>query len=78
VRKLVAWLRYAWYLVRPSFFRRHAAAWVRDRRGRRAYKTLSENELRAARRSDTAFVFGSGRSLVDVTPEEWERRSGSA
>jgi hypothetical protein len=34
---------------------------------------LSEDELRAVRRGETAFVFGSGRSLVEITPEEWTR-----
>jgi hypothetical protein len=58
---------------RPGHVRRLAAAWLRDRRGRRAYRLLSEDELRAARRSDTAFVFGSGRSLVEITTEEWAR-----
>jgi hypothetical protein len=47
--------------------------WLRDRAGRRAYRLLSTNELRATRRSDTAFVFGSGRSLVDITADEWQR-----
>lgn len=58
---------------RPRHVVRLTAAWLRDRRGRRAYRLLSESELRAARRSDTAFVFGSGRSLVDITPSEWTR-----
>ena len=58
---------------RPRHVARLVAAWLRDRRSRRAYRMLSEDELRAARRSDTAFVFGSGRSLVDITAEEWER-----
>jgi hypothetical protein len=59
--------------LRPRHVLKLAAAWLRDRRGRRAYRTLSEAELRATRRSDTAFVFGSGRSLVEITPDEWER-----
>lgn len=50
-----------------------SAAWARNVAGGRAYRRLSERELRATRRSDTAFVFGSGRSLVDITPEEWQR-----
>jgi hypothetical protein len=48
-------------------------AWLRERHGRRAYHTLSEQELLATRRSDTVFVFGSGRSLVEIGREEWER-----
>jgi hypothetical protein len=46
-------------------------AWVRDRIRRRHYRSVGENELRAARRSDTVFVFGSGYSLNDITPAEW-------
>ncbi len=58
---------------RPRHVARLTGAWLRDRRGRRAYRLLSEDELRATRRSDTAFVFGSGRSLVDISAEEWAR-----
>ena len=39
--------------------------------GRCAYSTLTEVELRARRRSDTVFVFGSGYSLNDITPAGW-------
>lgn len=60
---------------RPGHVARLSAAWLRDRRGRRAYRLLSEDELRATRRSDTAFVFGSGRSLVEISAEEWTRIS---
>src|SRR5207248_1706041 len=58
---------------RPRHVARLTAAWLRDRRGRRDYRLLSEEQLRAARRSDTAFVFGSGRSLVDISTDEWNR-----
>jgi hypothetical protein len=30
-------------------------------------------DLLATRTSDTVFVFGSGRSLLDITPDAWER-----
>jgi len=33
---------------------------------------LGTAELRATRTSETAFVFGSGRSLVEITAEEWD------
>lgn len=33
---------------------------------------LGVDELLATRTSDTAFVFGSGGSLVEITPGEWE------
>lgn len=48
-------------------------SWLGERRGRGAYSVLSEAQLRATRRSETVFVFGSGRSLVDIEPEEWDR-----
>ena len=46
-------------------------AWLRDRLARRSYTTLDEAALRARRRSDTVFVFGSGASLNDITDAEW-------
>jgi hypothetical protein len=45
---------------------------LRDRVNRRAYVGLSEAQACAARRSDTVFVFGSGASLNDIAPSEWE------
>lgn len=48
-----------------------ADAWMRDRINRRRYRLLAESELRAARKSDTVFIFGSGSSLNEITPEEW-------
>lgn len=59
--------------LRPRHLATLVAASARNRRGMRAYRVLSENELRATRRSDTVFVFGSGRSLVEIAPQEWER-----
>lgn len=57
----------------------HAARWnamlvnalARDRLRRRRYRVLSERDVRAARTSDTVFVFGSGYSLNDVPGEDW-------
>lgn len=48
-----------------------ANAWLRDRANRGHYPTLDEAEVRAARKSETVFVFGSGSSLNDLTPAEW-------
>lgn len=48
-----------------------ADAWLRDRLNRCAYRHLGEPELRARRRSDTVFVFGSGSSLNDIGEAEW-------
>jgi len=45
--------------------------WLRFAVNRRAYRFLDERDLRARRRSNTVFVFGSGASLNDVTSEEW-------
>jgi len=59
--------------LRPGILASDGSAYVRDRLARRTYRTLTEEELLATRTSETAFVFGSGRSLLDVLPEEWER-----
>jgi hypothetical protein len=48
-------------------------AYLRDRRGRSSYRPLDEDELRATRRSDTAFVFGSGKSLLEIGEADWAR-----
>lgn len=47
--------------------------WLREPFGRRRYSVLSERELMASRRGDTVFVFGSGPSLLEIAPGEWER-----
>ena len=46
-------------------------AWRKERRNRGAYQVLNEAETRAARKSDTVFIFGSGYSLNDISPDEW-------
>lgn len=65
--------------------REHGLAWtarwnalfidaaVRERLHRHRYQVLSEADLIGSRRSDTVFVFGSGYSLNDITPGEWDR-----
>jgi hypothetical protein len=58
--------------LKPGPFLRHAGQYARDRVGRRRYRLLSTDELLASRTSDTAFVFGSGRSLVELTQAEWD------
>ncbi|HEY8645252.1 MAG TPA: hypothetical protein VIL77_05160 [Gaiellaceae bacterium] len=65
-------LEYLRYALRPGMVRRNGGLFVQDRVGRRRYRLLSEDQLRATRRSETAFVFGSGRSLLEITPGEWE------
>lgn len=61
--------------LRPSHAARLTSLWLRESRARRAYRVLSEDGLRTTRRSETVFVFGSGRSLRDVSEEEWLRIS---
>jgi hypothetical protein len=58
--------------LRPRHLARLARLYADDRRGRHAYRILDERELLSTRTSDTAFVFGSGRSLLEITPDEWE------
>jgi hypothetical protein len=41
------------------------------RKARGIHPVLDEAALKKLRRSDTAFVFGSGYSLNDITPDEW-------
>src|SRR6266540_2360783 len=53
-------------LLRPRTVTRLTARWVGARLARNAYRELTEAELLATRTSDTAFVFGSGRSLLDI------------
>jgi hypothetical protein len=61
--------------LRPRAFAHLVRLYLLDRRGRGRYRALSEEELVATRRSDTAFVFGSGRSLVDIPEDDWKRMS---
>lgn len=62
--------------ARPRAVTLQTRLWARDRLARGEYHALDEKELRATRTSDTAFVFGSGRSLVDITEAEWRRIAG--
>ena len=55
-----------------------ATAVFRNARGRRRYCELSETELRATRTSDTVFIFGSGASLKEITPDEWRAIAAGA
>lgn len=61
--------------LKPPTLARLTALWLRDRLGRRRYRLLSVRELLATRTSETAFVFGSGRSLLEISDAEWERIS---
>jgi hypothetical protein len=54
-------------------FRVRFAAWCAFLRNRGAYRVLSEVELKATRKRDTVFIFGSGGSLNEITPDEWQQ-----
>jgi hypothetical protein len=58
--------------ARPSFAARAGRAYASERAGRSTYRVLAAAELLATRSADTAFVFGSGKSLLDIGPAEWE------
>jgi hypothetical protein len=58
-------------VLRPSRAARSGAALVRAALGARAYRTIDERGLRTTKTSDTVFVFGTGRSLLDISREEW-------
>ena len=68
-------LALAWWAhqLKPRTLARFGSAYLGDRLGRRSYRALSPDELRATRTSDTAFVLGSGRSVLDLGPDDWER-----
>jgi hypothetical protein len=76
LRKLRHEVHAASFVLAPSHVRRATSAYVRDRVGRRRYRVLSVDELLATRKTDTAFVFGSGRSLVEIGEPEWEAIAG--
>lgn len=48
-------------------------AWIADRKARRFYGSVTEADLRSARKSDTVFVCGTGFSISSITNDEWQR-----
>jgi hypothetical protein len=62
-----AWKAYAEVRQFPVRFK----AWRAFRRQVANYHLLSDDDLRATRRSDTVFIFGSGASLNEISTEEW-------
>lgn len=62
--------RGAWGLVQWNHML--ADAWLRDRIAARRYRTVSPGQASASRKSDTVFVFGSGASLNELAPADWE------
>jgi hypothetical protein len=61
------------FRLRPDRAARGTIAWAREPVGRRSYRVLTVPELLATRRGDTAFVFGSGKSILEISDAEWER-----
>jgi hypothetical protein len=59
-----------WSWARIQYVR--LGPFIRERRSRSRYTLLGEAQLRAARRSETVFVFGSGASLNELQPREWD------
>jgi hypothetical protein len=55
------------------FFPTRLAAWLGALRRLGRHRFMSEQELRATRKSNTIFIFGSGASLNAITPDEWSR-----
>ena len=47
-------------------------SWALSLWGERHYRVLSEAELRATRKSDTLFIFGSGYSINDISDAKWK------
>jgi hypothetical protein len=78
-------LRYRWHRIRQHahiatrqgasyyvrWLRTQILLWRASRAGLRHVEVLDEATLRARRRSDRVFIFGSGYSLNDLTPEDW-------
>ena len=76
-RKLnTAWTRYNPLAIgaRANMLRLEAGAFLHDLTARRSYNFIPLEQFTQGRKiSDTIFVFGSGSSLKDVTPEEWAK-----
>lgn len=53
-------------------FQLRLVPWLRFLGNRRHYTFLDEEGLRARRRSETVFIFGSGSSLNELSAEEWK------
>ena len=47
--------------------------WLKDHKERSCYASLTEDELRAARTSDTVFICGTGYSVLSIGVDEWSR-----
>jgi hypothetical protein len=76
-RRLLRKLHHSWYEWGSTFGPRHQARLadvaLRNAINRRAYRRLSEAELLATRRSEIVFIMGSGRSVLEIPDDEWDR-----
>jgi hypothetical protein len=68
-RALVA--RLGWRAGLRKEVRLYAQKWRADRAANRRYRALDADGVRALRRGNRVFVFGSGYSLNDVTLAQW-------
>ncbi len=59
---------YWWLMALPA----NLPAWLADWRNRKYYPRVSEEDLVRARKSDTVFICGTGSSVLDIAPREWE------
>jgi hypothetical protein len=69
VRWFVDHLRWS---LRPARAARLTMLWLREHAGRSAYVVLTEEAIRATRRSETVFLFGSGKSILEIGDAEWD------
>lgn len=70
--RTVRWELEDWrYVLGPRHAFKLTRLWFTEPLGRRAYRGLTESELLATRRSDTVFVFGSGKSILDIDEKAW-------
>jgi hypothetical protein len=65
---LRAWLPTSAILRRQALLSKY---YIIDRLARRYYRSIEVKDILARRRSDIVFVFGTGASLLDLTPENW-------
>jgi hypothetical protein len=70
VSNAIAW-RVRAFRIDLWFFPVRLRAWLIFRRTAARYRFLTEGEIRQTRRSDTVFIFGSGYSLNELSPQEW-------
>jgi len=76
VRRLVAAsrARMIWApIFAPAHIARCAVALARNRLAEGSYELLDERGIQATRRGDTVFVFGAGRSILDIGDAEFRR-----